>query len=388
MVIILSDEPFLDLLRHRSQSLMRPSRHIAIDEALILWKGRLGFRQFIKIKRARFGIKVFVLCPTGKGWDGYSWNFEVYYGKGNYKNQDPAASNLSVSEDIVVHLMKDLLDHGCHVVTDNWYTSIRLSDYLQTRNTMLTGVVRAGRGPPKSIINAKLERQQSVFARKGNTLVVKYHDKREVTVLTTKYKADMVEKTKTYFGQKTTFCNKPLHIDRYNNKMGSVDMADQLLEPYASERKSLAWFKKLGIHFVFRALLNSYIFYKNECQYRRPFLSFITEVVKGWLNKNSPGAAFLLKVSDVKKAKRSSAEEVIVHAWIRHENCKKQKRCRICTKVHKKRKDTTYYCPGCPDEPGLCSLDHFREWHSMQRDDPDDPQPGPSGTREKRRKKN
>ena len=74
-------EPFLDLLRERSQSFMTPLQNIAIDEALILWKGRLGFRQFIKTKRSRFWIKVFALCPSDPGWSGYTWNFEVYYPK-------------------------------------------------------------------------------------------------------------------------------------------------------------------------------------------------------------------------------------------------------------------------------------------------------------------
>ena len=44
-------------------------------------------------------------------------------------------------------------------------------------------------------------------------------------------------------GTKTSFFNKPLHIDRYNDKIGSVDLADQLLERYVFEKKSLTWFK-------------------------------------------------------------------------------------------------------------------------------------------------
>ncbi|MPC95919.1 hypothetical protein E2C01_091148 [Portunus trituberculatus] len=105
--------------------------------------------------------------------------------------------------------MKDLLDSGRHVVTDNWYTSLRLSDYLQTRDTLLTGVVRSGRGPPKRMMEEKLEKHQAVFAQKDNTLLVKYQDKKEVTVMSTLYTAGMVEKAKTYFGDKTVFYNKP-----------------------------------------------------------------------------------------------------------------------------------------------------------------------------------
>lgn len=41
------------------------------------------------------------------------------------------------------------------------------------------------------------------------------------------------------------FRNIPFHVTKCNEKMGSVDLADQLLEPYASHRKSMAWLKKL-----------------------------------------------------------------------------------------------------------------------------------------------
>ena len=143
-------EPYLDLLRQRSQRPLVPGIDIAIDEALVLWKGRLQFKQFIRTKRARFGIKAFVLSPSASLWSGYSWNFEVYYGKDtDISFDDPNASHLSISEIIVCHLMKDLLDSGRQVVTDNWYTSVRLANYLLTRNTMLTGVIWAGRGPPR-----------------------------------------------------------------------------------------------------------------------------------------------------------------------------------------------------------------------------------------------
>lgn len=85
----------------------------------------MGFRQFI-IKGASFGIKIFVLSPlVNTGMD--------IPGKGDFKADDPAAENLIISDDIIIHLVKDLLDHGQHVVTDNWYTSLTLSSYLLTQ---------------------------------------------------------------------------------------------------------------------------------------------------------------------------------------------------------------------------------------------------------------
>ncbi|KAJ8333480.1 hypothetical protein SKAU_G00414880 [Synaphobranchus kaupii] len=41
-----------------------PYKDLCVDESLMLWKGRLGFRQYIPSKRHRFGIKFFVLCDV------------------------------------------------------------------------------------------------------------------------------------------------------------------------------------------------------------------------------------------------------------------------------------------------------------------------------------
>ncbi len=38
-----------------------------INESLTLWKGRFSFKQYIPIKRNRFGIKVFVICDCQSG---------------------------------------------------------------------------------------------------------------------------------------------------------------------------------------------------------------------------------------------------------------------------------------------------------------------------------
>ena len=48
-------EPIDKLFKLRP--LLDPARNISIDESLLLWKGRLGFKEYILLKRARFGVK-------------------------------------------------------------------------------------------------------------------------------------------------------------------------------------------------------------------------------------------------------------------------------------------------------------------------------------------
>ena len=69
--------PVLDYLMDKFNSVYTPDKHIAIDEELLLWKRRLGFKQYIRNKRARFGIKMFSVCEVS----GYLWNSFVYVGK-------------------------------------------------------------------------------------------------------------------------------------------------------------------------------------------------------------------------------------------------------------------------------------------------------------------
>ena len=201
--------------------------HIAIDEALVLWKGRLGFRQFIKLKRSRFGIKIFVMCNSTKAWSGYCYNFSMYYGKQSttqYVLPDVQGVNdLPLSEKIVVHLANSVLGQGRHIFVDNWYASARSAGFLLTQDTLMTGTLRTHRGVPGEVANEKLNRYESVFVRKDSTLIVKWQDKREVYVITTKYASEFVEKDKTYFGGVRNVYKKSLMIEKYNEFMGGVD---------------------------------------------------------------------------------------------------------------------------------------------------------------------
>lgn len=135
------------------------------------------------------------------------------------------------------------------------------------------------------------------FTKQRNTLLVKYQDKKEVSVLTTKYIANMVEKCKTYFGENTVFYYRPLHIENYNSKIGSADIADEFLAPYAFHKKSLTWFKRQGIYFIFHVfvLLNSYIQHRNGSQYKGEFIKFFMGVTHQWLCEHSCGAAELTR---------------------------------------------------------------------------------------------
>ena len=55
------DRPFLGMMQHQFRTVYTPGRELCVDESLVLFQGRLHFRQFVRTKRARFGIKLYEL---------------------------------------------------------------------------------------------------------------------------------------------------------------------------------------------------------------------------------------------------------------------------------------------------------------------------------------
>ncbi|KAJ8909357.1 hypothetical protein NQ315_000446 [Exocentrus adspersus] len=81
---------------------LKSDRYIAVDETMIPFRGRLGFRQYIPGKRHKYEVKIFKMCDR----KGYTHSFSVYQGK---HEREPEKT---LSTDIVLKLCEDQLDHG------------------------------------------------------------------------------------------------------------------------------------------------------------------------------------------------------------------------------------------------------------------------------------
>jgi len=55
---LLKPRPLIDHLFEYFQTVYTPGPSVAVDETLLLHKGRLYLRQYLPFKRARFGIKM------------------------------------------------------------------------------------------------------------------------------------------------------------------------------------------------------------------------------------------------------------------------------------------------------------------------------------------
>ena len=170
----------IEYIVDRFKSVYEPSEFVCIDEELLLWKGRLSFKQFIPNKRSRFGIKFFSLCETS----GYLWNSLVYLGsKGIITEEGRAIERLLGKSAVAPKLISDLFGKGYKLYVDNWYTSEKLLKYLEESGTAVCGTARANRLQlPKSLKKEPLQKGQCRFLRGENMLVVSFYDKKMVTI--------------------------------------------------------------------------------------------------------------------------------------------------------------------------------------------------------------
>ncbi|VEN54098.1 unnamed protein product, partial [Callosobruchus maculatus] len=90
-----------------SQNMFSPPEALSLDESLLLFRGRLKFRVYIKNKKSKYGIKFYELCSS----DGYVLNIEIYKGK---SNREDARGSTKINS-LVLRLLEPFLDKGHHI---------------------------------------------------------------------------------------------------------------------------------------------------------------------------------------------------------------------------------------------------------------------------------
>jgi hypothetical protein len=177
-------QPFLNLLVPLFQRHLTPSRELSIDEAMIAFRGRVAFRQYIRGKPQPWGIKAYVLSESRTG---YMYNLVIYYGK---ETQLLTRPGLNHTTNVVLTLMNPLANLGYDLYTDRFYTSPVLASELLHISTTLTGTVMTNRKNMPNAVKSKKQKKGEVDTYmycKGPMVVIQWTDKRTLTALTTKH---------------------------------------------------------------------------------------------------------------------------------------------------------------------------------------------------------
>lgn len=229
--------PLLDILQQKFKESYIPEELVCIDESNVPFRGRIHFRQYIPNKRHRYGIKVFKLCVSG----GYTWSFKVYTGK------EERDDDTSVAEKVVQELMNGLLDSGRTLYTDNWYTSVSLSKKLIQRDTHLVGTLRVNRkNNPPDVVKQKLKKGEVIAQQnEDKTVVLKWRDKRDVLMLSTKHDDSLVR-----FVHRGQEKSKPAVVMEYNQGKAFIDLSDQMAAYAPYVRRTVKWYKRVAFHLL------------------------------------------------------------------------------------------------------------------------------------------
>jgi hypothetical protein len=256
----------------------QPSESIALDEAMKKFKGRCKFKQYIKNKPVRWGLKIYCVACSETA---YLCNAEFYLGK----NLEEVDQDTSVLQQTCLRLLRPFANHNRIVHIDNYYTSIPLLFALKELKIKINGTVRTNRKCLcKEVIMRKAEETQLKknpgtyrFASFNDMVFMSWFDKRSVAMLSNAYPAvgDFVVKhwypakageAGSVNGkiQKEVVIPPPVHF--YNKNMGGVDTFDQYRAYIKLELKSNKFWHPM-MWFVFEsALVNSWVLYKATMQ--------------------------------------------------------------------------------------------------------------------------
>ena len=240
-------------LRKKFQAAMIPWENLCVDESLMLWKGRLSFKQYIPTKRRRFGVKLFMLCDCNTK---FVLNLVVYTGA---ETEIDNHLDVGLSGSVVLSLIKSHLEKNHTLFLNNWFSSPLLFERLLVQKTKACGTVRKNRSGMPSF--ETLAKGQQAFQITGELLVLKWMDKREVYMLTTLHKPVMVE-TEKYDRDTGRRIKKHLCIVQHNKNMCAVDQVDMQISFSEYLRKTIKWYKKLFFHLLDITVQNSNAMFK------------------------------------------------------------------------------------------------------------------------------
>jgi hypothetical protein len=111
-----------------------PTENLAIDEFIMLYKGRIVFKQYIPKKHKCVGIKIYKLCGSRR----YTYDIRVYLEDSRHAT--------------VAELRTRIQNVGYKLYMDHFFSSPDLFDDLHSKTINCCGTVRPNRKGSRSIL--------------------------------------------------------------------------------------------------------------------------------------------------------------------------------------------------------------------------------------------
>lgn len=343
---------------------LETGKDLVIDETMVPWRGRLVFKQYIKNKAHEYGVKVYKLCTV----DGYTLRMVLYAAK---STNSPHGHTY----DIILELMGEFesedvwfegfLIKGRTLITDNFYTGVPIVEKLLELKTRMCGTLNVKRkGLPKGL-TSKLKKGQCIgFKCQHGTKVIKWTDKRNVTMVSSSPNHDSTLVNSGKINRKNEPILKPMCVLDYNSVKKGVDYSDQMSSYYTTLRRNLKWYKKVALELITgTTLVNSWVIYGKLNNSKIPMLKFRESVARSLMGLDEAPVRQCVTPPHRKRSHSLSKSE--------GEGKKKRRRCRGCyekirqtssSREADKKTKTVTFCKDCPGQPFYC-LECFNEKH-------------------------
>ena len=260
---------------------------LSIDEMMVKFYGRVCFKQFIRGKPIRFGIKMWALC----GSNGYLFNFDLYCGKNENIDFLP---KISQGSRVVLQMLHDFLTKTSprnrlqyHIYFDNLFTSPDLLVHLKNQGVRATGTIRKDRIEVTNEIDTKARR--GTFQVKHDTKTgvnfVTVMDSKPVSILSsaagitptsdvTRYDKEAKEKVTLSF---------PKVFGAYNSFMGGVDLHDQHCNHLMPIIRAKKWTWPVFIRLIQGSITNATVLYNSISDKKKGTKEVAMEICEKYL---------------------------------------------------------------------------------------------------------
>jgi len=203
--------------------------YATVDEMLVGFRGRCGFRMFIKSKPRKYGIKIFIMTDARTH---YCLNAKIYTGKDKEPNPPKA---LLKSTQVVLELVKPIENTNRNLTGDNWFTSIQLVEELRKKKITYVGTMNKVKKeiPPEFKPHKNREAKSVLYGYAGLNTLISYVPKvkRAVVLLSTMHHQPGHDEE----------VDKPEIVSFYNMTKGGVDALDQKCANYSTSRRTQRW---------------------------------------------------------------------------------------------------------------------------------------------------
>ena len=220
--------------------------YCTVDESLLSFRGRCGFKQYIPNKPSKYGIKLFVLADNDTS---YSVKSIAYTGAGTFVDQ--AHMDVPVPTKAVLGLVDCIEGTNRNVTTDNYYTSIPLAKELKSRKLTLVGTLKKNKTciPPCFLTKSSEGTLYYGFDKLNDFTLLSVTPKKNKKVIF----LSSMHQTKNSEGNKE-------EINLYYNKTkGGVDSHDQKCGLFTTARKTNRWPMRLFYGILDCSIVNAFV---------------------------------------------------------------------------------------------------------------------------------